>query len=145
MICCRQVFSEAIASIGTRLSTLLSEPESNVPLMRKACFIASVVKLSSRTPECPSRDPRKLLLTDFIGFSSSGDPSCRHENSAHDGGLAVPKLGSFRKAQSGDLGADSRVTTAARGVQAQVEEAAAEKQGPSILVVALKGLERLEI
>ena len=30
-------------------------------------------------------------------------------------------------------------------VPAQVEEAPAEKQGPSILVVALKGLERLEI
>ena len=33
----------------------------------------------------------------------------------------------------------------ARGVEAQVEEAPAEKQGPSILVVALKALERLEI
>ena len=87
----------------------------------------------------------KSVLTDFIGFSSSGDPSCRLENSAHDGGLAVSKPGSFREAQSGCLGADSRVTTAARGVQAQVEEAPAEKQGPSILVVALKGLERLEI
>ena len=85
------------------------------------------------------------VLADFIGFSSSGDPSCRHENSAHDGGLAVSKPGSFRKAQSGRLDADSRVTTAARGIPAQVEEAPAEKQGPSILVVALKGLERLEI
>ncbi len=37
------------------------------------------------------------------------------------------------------------LTTAARRVQAQVEEALAEKQGPSILVVALKDLERLEI
>jgi hypothetical protein len=91
------------------------------------------------------RGPRKLLLTDFIGFSSSGDPSCRHENSAHDGGLAVSKPGRFRKAQSSGLGADSPVMTAARGVHAQIEEAPAEKQGPSILVVALKGFDRLEI
>jgi hypothetical protein len=48
-------------------------------------------------------------------------------------------------AAPGGLGADSRVTTAARGVQAQVEETLAEKQGPFILVVALKDLERLEI
>jgi hypothetical protein len=85
------------------------------------------------------------VLTDFIGFSSSGDPFCRHENSAHDGGLAVSKPSRFRKAQSGGLGADSRVTTAARGVQAQAEEAPTEKKGLSILVVALKVVERLEI
>ena len=48
-------------------------------------------------------------------------------------------------AAPGGLGAYSRVTTAARGVQAQVEEALAEKQGPAVLVVALKDLERLEI
>ena len=88
---------------------------------------------------------KKSVVTDFIGFSSSGDPSCRHENFAHDGGVTVSKPGSFRKAQSGGLGADSHVTTAARGVKAQVEEAPAERQGPSILVVALKGLERMEI
>ena len=54
------------------------------------------------------------VLADFIGFSSSGDPSCRHENSAHDGGLAVSKPGSFREAQSGCVDANSCVTTAAR-------------------------------
>ena len=51
----------------------------------------------------------------------------------------------FRVSGPGDIYADSRVMTAACGVPAQVEEAPAEKQGPSILVVALKGLERLEI
>ena len=85
------------------------------------------------------------VLADFIGFSSSGDPSCRHEDSTHDDGPAISKLSSFRMVGLGGLGAYSRVTTAARGVQAQVEEALAEKQGPSILVVALKDLERLEI
>ena len=82
------------------------------------------------------------VLNDFIGFSSSGDRCCRHEDSAHDDGPAIFKLGSFRMAAPGGPGADSCVTTAARGVQAQVEETLAEKQGPSILVVALKGLER---
>lgn len=41
----------------------------------------------------------KSVLTDFIGFSSSGDPCCKHENCAHDGGLAVSKPGRFRNAQ----------------------------------------------
>ena len=54
-------------------------------------------------------------------------------------------LAVFAGLDRGGLGADARVTAAARGVQAQVEETLAEKQGPSILVVALKDLERLEI
>lgn len=62
-----------------------------------------------------------------------------------DDGPAISKLGSFRMAGPGSLAADSCLTTAARGVQAQVEEALAEKQGPSILVVALKDLEKLDI
>jgi hypothetical protein len=85
------------------------------------------------------------VLTDFIGFASSGDPFCRHADSAHDDGPAISKLGSFRMAGPGGLGADSRATTVARGVQAQVEETLAEKQEPSILVAALKDLERLKI
>lgn len=85
------------------------------------------------------------VLTDFIGFSSPGDPSCRHEDSAHDGGLAVSKPGSFREAQSDCLGADSRVTTAALRLQAQIEAAETEKQRSAVLVVDLKALERLEI
>jgi len=43
------------------------------------------------------------------------------------------------------MGPDSRAQTAAQRIQAEVEEANAEKQGPAILVVALKGLERLDI
>jgi len=38
---------------------------------------------------------------------------------------------------------DSRAQAAAGRVQAQVEEADAEKRGPAVLVFALKGLERL--
>jgi len=44
-----------------------------------------------------------------------------------------------------DMGADSRVATAARGIQAQIEETLPEKQRPTILVVTLKALEKLEI
>ena len=40
---------------------------------------------------------------------------------------------------------DSRAQTAACRVQAQVEEATAKKPGPAILVVSLKGLERLDV
>ena len=47
--------------------------------------------------------------------------------------------------RSGGMGADFRVATAARGIQAQVEEAPALKQRPFLLVFALKALERLEI
>ncbi len=39
------------------------------------------------------------------------------------------------------LDPNSRSQTAARRIQAQVEEALAEKQRPSVLVVALKDLE----
>jgi hypothetical protein len=67
------------------------------------------------------------ILIDFIGLLRSGDPPCRHENSAHDDGPAVSKPGNFRMAAPGGLGADSRLTTATRGVQAQVEETIAEK------------------
>jgi hypothetical protein len=69
-----------------------------------------------------------FVPNDSVGFSTSGDPSCRHEDSAHDDGPAISILGSFRMAGPGSLGADSHLTTAARGVQAQVEEALAEKQ-----------------
>jgi len=41
--------------------------------------------------------------------------------------------------------ADSRVATAARGIQAQIEETLPKKQRPTILVVTLEALERLEI
>jgi len=41
--------------------------------------------------------------------------------------------------------ADSRVATAARSTQAQIEETLPEKQRPTILVVTLEALERLEI
>ena len=40
---------------------------------------------------------------------------------------------------------DSRAQTAVGRLQAQFEEADAEKRGPAVLVFALKGLERLEI
>jgi len=57
----------------------------------------------------------------------------------------MAQSGYLRMVQSGGMGADSRVATAARGVQAQVKEAPASKQGPSLVVIALKALERLEI
>jgi len=50
----------------------------------------------------------------------------------------MAQSGYLRMVQSGGMGADSRVATAARGVQAQVKEAPASKQGPSLVVIALK-------
>ena len=69
------------------------------------------------------------VLIDSVGFSTSGDPPCRHEDSAHDDGPAISRLGRFRMAGPGSLSADSHLATATRGVQAQVEEVLAEKQG----------------
>ena len=57
----------------------------------------------------------------------------------------MAQSGYLRMVQSGGMGAHSRVTTAARGVQAQVKKAPASKQGSTLLVVVLKALERLEI
>jgi hypothetical protein len=60
---------------------------------------------------------------------------------AYDRGRSVSQSGNLRVVQSGGRVADSRVTTAARRVQTQVEEATDKKPGPAILVVAFKGLE----
>jgi hypothetical protein len=84
------------------------------------------------------------LPTDFVGFLSFLASSFPDVGFAYDRDRSVSQSGNLRLAQSDGRIADSRVTTAARGVQAQVEETLAEKQGPSILVVALKNLERLE-
>jgi hypothetical protein len=85
------------------------------------------------------------VTTDFVGFLSPSAPSFRHEDFAYDHSHSVSQSGYLRMVQSGGMGADSRVTTAARSIQAQVEEAPTEKQGPTILVIDLKALARLEI
>ena len=38
------------------------------------------------------------VLADFIGFSSSGNPFCGHENSTHDGCRAISQFGFFHLA-----------------------------------------------
>jgi hypothetical protein len=83
--------------------------------------------------------------TDFLGFLSFSAPCFRHEGFAYDRGRSVSQSGHLRVVQSGGMVADSRVTTAARRVQAQVEEATAKKPGSVMLVLALKDLKRLEL
>ena len=83
--------------------------------------------------------------TDFVGFLSPSAPSFRHEDFAYDHSRSVSQSGYLRMVQSGGMGADSCVTTAARSIQAQVEEAPTEKQGPAVLGLALKDLEGLGI
>ena len=82
---------------------------------------------------------------DFLGFLSFSVSCFRHEVFAYYRGPSVSQSGNLRVVQSGDMGADSRVTTAARRLQAQVEEASAKEQGSALLVLALKGLERLDL
>jgi hypothetical protein len=69
----------------------------------------------------------------------------RHEDFAQYCGRTVSHVGRFCLVQQGGMDPDSRAQTAAGCVQAQVEEADAEKPGPAVLVFALNGLERLEI
>lgn len=83
--------------------------------------------------------------TDFVGFLSFSVPCFRHEDFTYDRGRSVSQSGYLRVVQSDGMGTESCVTTAARRVQAQVEEATAKKPGSAILVVALKGLERLDL
>jgi hypothetical protein len=45
----------------------------------------------------------------------------------------------------GGMDPDSRAQTAAQHIQTEVEETNAVKQGPAILVFALKALEKLDI
>lgn len=85
------------------------------------------------------------VLTDFIGFLGFLVSCFFDAGVAYNRGRSVAQSGNLRMVQSGGLGPDSRLTTTARGVQAQVEETDGEKWGPVFLVVAFKGLERLEI
>lgn len=85
------------------------------------------------------------VLTDFIGFLSSSDPSYGHEDSAGDAGRTNSRSACFRLAPPGGIYADSRTEAAALRLQAQMEAAQDKKQGSVVLVVALKDLERLEI
>jgi len=83
--------------------------------------------------------------TDFLGFLSFSTPCLRHDDPACGRGRSVSHSDCLRVVQSSGMGADSRVTTAARRIQAQVEEAPVKKPGPAILVLALKGLGRLDL
>ena len=83
--------------------------------------------------------------TDFVRFVGFWTPCFRHEDSAHDGGRTVPQSGHPRVVQSGSRAADPRAETATHRLQAQVEEADAEKQGSAVLVVAVKDLEGLDM
>jgi hypothetical protein len=85
------------------------------------------------------------VSTDFVGFMSFSVSSFRHKSPACNRGRSVSLSGNLRVVQSHGMFADSRVTTAARRVQAQVEEATVKKPGPAILVLAFKGLERLDL
>ena len=82
---------------------------------------------------------------DFIGFPSFRAPCFRHEDPTHGGGCTVSQSARLHVVQPGGMDSDSRAQTAAQRVQAEVEEARAEEQGPAILVVALKGLGKLDI
>ena len=82
---------------------------------------------------------------DFIGFPSFRAPCFRHEDPTHGGGRTVSQSARLHVVQPGGMDSDSRAQTAAQRVQAEVEEARAEEQGPAILVVALKGLGKLDI
>ena len=85
------------------------------------------------------------LSTDFVGFLSFLASCFPHEGFAYDRDRSVSQSGHLHVVQSGGMVADSRVTTAARRVQTQVEEATVKKPGPAILVVAFKGMERLDL
>ena len=82
---------------------------------------------------------------DFIGFPSFRTPCFRHEDPPHGGGRTVSQSARLHVVQSGDMDPDSRAQTATQHIQAEVKEASAEKQGPAILVVALKALGKLDI
>ena len=86
-----------------------------------------------------------LVPHDFLGFLSFSFSCFRHETFAYYRGPSVSQSGNLRVVQSGGMGADSRVTTAARRLRAQVEETSVKEQGPAFLVLALKGSERLDL
>jgi len=68
------------------------------------------------------------LPIDFIGFLGSRASCSRHENFAHDSGPTVSQSARLHVVQPVGRDPDSRAQTAAQRVQAEVEEAAAEKQ-----------------
>ena len=82
---------------------------------------------------------------DFIGFLGSLTPCFRHEDPARGAGHTVSQSARLHMVQPDGWDPDSRAQTAARRVQAQVEETDDKKLGSVVLVVAFEDLERLEI
>jgi hypothetical protein len=82
---------------------------------------------------------------DFIRFLGSLTPCFRHEDPARGAGHTVSQSARLHMVQPDGWDPDSRAQTAARRVQAQVEETDDKKLGSVVLVVAFEDLERLEI
>jgi hypothetical protein len=85
------------------------------------------------------------VQVDFIGFPSFRTPCFRHEDPARGGSRTVSQSARLHVVQSGGMDPDSRAQTATQHLQAEIEKANPEKQGPAVLVPTLKDLDRLDI
>ena len=83
--------------------------------------------------------------TDFLGLCVPGTPCCRHEDLALNRGRTGYQFGCLYVVQSDSSVADPGASSATRRLQAKIQESAAEKQRPVVLVFAFKDLEGLEI
>jgi hypothetical protein len=74
-----------------------------------------------------------------------GTPCCRHEDLAFNRGRTGSQFGCLFVVPSDSSVADPGAPSATRRVQAQIQETVAKKQGSTLLVLAFKELETLEI
>ena len=74
-----------------------------------------------------------------------GTPCCRHEDLALNRRRTGSQFGRLCVVQSDSSLADPGASSATRCLQAQIQETVAKKQGSTLLVLAVKDLETLEI
>ncbi len=94
------------------------------------------------TLPCSAKIPSQLISLDF---RRPGTTCCRHEDLAFNRGRTSSQFGRLCVVPSDSSFADPGAPSANRRLQAQVQETLSKKQGSTLLVLAVKDLETMEI
>jgi len=91
---------------------------------------------------CSAKIPSQLISLDL---RMPGTPCCRHADLAFNRGRTSSQFGRLCVVPSDSSVAHPGAPSATRRLQAQIQETLAKKQGSTLLALAVKDLETLEI